>query len=208
MLVLKRRQPGTDGQIRSSQEYAEFQLQQRSGSGVREDIRPDEVQEEVETETPEVDDGETTGGLQAEPGGAPVPTAAFSKLEGDSSMWSEVDMRRTETLQGELSARSWARRGPARTRCSDAAAGSWSWAIRWPTGAPCGDATAVFACGRRERRKAVPRRHLGPGQSGGQWGRRVAMPQRGLGLGPSGGRQERCEAVPRRGLGLGQSGDR
>ena len=32
---------------------------------VREDIRPDEARGEVETETPEVDDGETAGGLQA-----------------------------------------------------------------------------------------------------------------------------------------------
>ena len=55
-------------------------------------IRPDEVRGEVETETPEVDDGETTGGLQAKPGGAPVTTATFSELAGDSLMWSKVEM--------------------------------------------------------------------------------------------------------------------
>ena len=51
---------------------------------VREDIRADEAQVEVERETPEIDDGETTGDLQANLGGAPVTTAAFSELEGDS----------------------------------------------------------------------------------------------------------------------------
>ena len=58
----------------------------------QENIRPDEVRGEVETETPEVDDGETTGGLQAKPGGAPVTTATFSELAGDSLMWSKVEM--------------------------------------------------------------------------------------------------------------------
>ena len=53
---------------------------------VREDIRFDEARGEVETETPEVDDGEATGGLQANPGETPVTTAAFSELEGDSAM--------------------------------------------------------------------------------------------------------------------------
>ena len=53
-----------------------------------------------------MDDGEMTGGLQSKPGGAPVTTAAFSELEGDSAMWSKVEMRPTETLQGELEARS------------------------------------------------------------------------------------------------------
>ena len=80
-----------------------------------------------------MDDGETTGDLQAKPGGAPVITAAFSELEGDPVKWSKVEMWPTETLQGELAARSWTMRVPAGTRCSDAAVGSWSWTKRWPT---------------------------------------------------------------------------
>ena len=100
--------------------------------GVREAIRPDEARGrgEVETETPEVDDGETTGGLEAKPKGAPVIAAAFSELEGDSSMWSKVEMWSTETLQGELAARSWTKRGPVGMQWSDTAAGSWYWTIR------------------------------------------------------------------------------
>ena len=65
-----------------------------------------------------------------------MTTAAFSELEGDSVMWSKVDMCPTEMLQGEVAARSWAKRGPAGARWDDAAAKSWSWTINWPTGAP------------------------------------------------------------------------
>ena len=35
-----------------------------------------------------------------------MTTAAFSYLEGDSAMWSKVEMWPTETLQGDLAARS------------------------------------------------------------------------------------------------------
>ena len=83
---------------------------------VRKYIRPDEAGGEVETETPEVDDGETTGGLQAKPGGAPVKTVAFSELEGDLAMWSKVDIWPTETLQDDLMARPWTKRGSVGTR--------------------------------------------------------------------------------------------
>ena len=40
-----------------------------------------------------VDGGETTGGLEAEPGGAPVSTAAFSGHEGGplTEMRAEID---------------------------------------------------------------------------------------------------------------------
>ena len=103
---------------------------------VREDTRPDEVQGEVETETLEVDIGETTRGLQAKPGGAPVTTAASYELEGDLSMWSKVEMWLIETLQGELMARSWATHGPTGKRRSDAAAGSGSCTKWWPVGTP------------------------------------------------------------------------
>ena len=50
---------------------------------VRQNIRPNEARGEVETETPDVDDEETTGGLEAKPGAVPMTTAAFSDLEGD-----------------------------------------------------------------------------------------------------------------------------
>ena len=52
----------------------------------REDIRPDEAREKIETDVPGVEDGDATGGLKAEPGKALVTTAGFSELEGDSSM--------------------------------------------------------------------------------------------------------------------------
>lgn len=45
----------------------------------------------VETETPEVGDGETTGGVEAKPGGVPAAPVAFSELEGDS-MGSRAEM--------------------------------------------------------------------------------------------------------------------
>ena len=83
-----------------------------------------------------MDDRETTDGLQAKPRGAPETKAAFSELEGDSSMRMEVEMCMTETLHGRLTVRSWTKEGSTRTRCIDGTAGSWSWAIRWPTGAP------------------------------------------------------------------------
>ena len=69
----------------------------------------------VETETPEVDDGKTTGGLETKPGGAPVTTAAFSELESDSEMYSKLDMLAIETLQGQLTERSWTRPWPVGT---------------------------------------------------------------------------------------------
>ena len=53
-----------------------------------------------------MDDGDTTVGLQAKPGEAPATRAAFSELEGDSAMWSKVDMCPTEMLQGESMTRS------------------------------------------------------------------------------------------------------
>ena len=80
----------------------------------------------METETPEVDNGEMTGGLQAKPGGAPVKTVDFSELEGDSAMWSKADISPTETLQDELMARPWTKRGSVGTRLGDDAEGSWS----------------------------------------------------------------------------------
>ena len=46
----------------------------------------------IETETPEVGDGETMGGLRAKPGGAPGDAAAFSELEGDSAMETRAEM--------------------------------------------------------------------------------------------------------------------
>ena len=46
----------------------------------------------VGTETPKAGDGETMGGLEAKPGGAPADIAAFSDLEDDSAMGSRVDM--------------------------------------------------------------------------------------------------------------------
>ena len=46
----------------------------------------------VETETPEVGDGETTGNLEAKLGGPPVATPAFSELKGYSAMGSRVYM--------------------------------------------------------------------------------------------------------------------
>ena len=46
----------------------------------------------IGTETLIVGDGETTGGLEAKPGGAPTDTAAFSELEGDSTMESRAEM--------------------------------------------------------------------------------------------------------------------
>ena len=59
---------------------------------VREEIRPDEVREVVGTEALEVDDGETMGGLEVKPEGAPATTAVLSELEGDSAMESRVEM--------------------------------------------------------------------------------------------------------------------
>ena len=41
---------------------------------------------------PKVGDGETAGGLEVKPEGAPPATAAFSELEGDSAMGSKVEM--------------------------------------------------------------------------------------------------------------------
>ena len=43
-------------------------------------------------------DGETTGGLEAKPEGAPAAMAAFSELEGDSAMEFRVEMLPTGTL--------------------------------------------------------------------------------------------------------------
>ena len=80
-----------------------------------------------------------------------MTTAAFSELEGDSLMRPEVEMWPTETLQGELTARSLAKHGPTGTRRSDAAAGSWSWTKWWPVGrreaVPRGVLVKVVACG-------------------------------------------------------------
>lgn len=45
----------------------------------------------VETETPEVGDGETMGGLKAKLAETPSTTAAFSKLESDSAMGSTAE---------------------------------------------------------------------------------------------------------------------
>ena len=46
----------------------------------------------VGTEAPEVDDGETMGGLGANPEGAPATSATFSELEGGSAIESRVEM--------------------------------------------------------------------------------------------------------------------
>ena len=92
-----------------------------------------------------MDDGETTGGLHAKPGGTPVTTAAFAELEGDSAMWSNVEMWPTETLQCELAARSWKKRVPAGTRC---------------VGMRRRGLGLIRSGGRRERREAVPQRDL------------------------------------------------
>ena len=75
-------------------------MQPRSGSG-------SEKMSDLtrhEDRSPEVNDGETTGGLQAKPGGVPVTAAAFAELEIDSAMWLNVEMWPTETLQCELGA--------------------------------------------------------------------------------------------------------
>ena len=115
-----------------------------------------------------MDDGETTGGLQAKTGGAPVTTAAFSKLEGESAMWPEVEMWPTETLQGELTARSWTKRGSAGGNAEQ----------RCRRGLDLGRFV-----GQRERREAVPRRGLGLGESGGWWERMKRCRRGVLGLG-------------------------
>lgn len=54
-----------------------------------------------------------TGGLEAHPGGAPATTVTSSELEDDSAMELKVEMWRTETLQGELTVKSWAKHRPA-----------------------------------------------------------------------------------------------
>ena len=50
--------------------------------------------------------------METKPGGAPETTAAFSELESDSEMYSKLDMRLIETLQGQLTERFWIRRWP------------------------------------------------------------------------------------------------
>ena len=47
---------------------------------------------------PMVDSGETTGGLEAEPGGAPVFTVAFSEPTSGLAVESRVEIRRTKLL--------------------------------------------------------------------------------------------------------------
>ena len=47
---------------------------------------------------PMVDGGETTGGLEAEPGGAPVSTVAFSGHGGGSSAEMRVEIGPTKVL--------------------------------------------------------------------------------------------------------------
>ena len=59
-----------------------------------------------------MEDGETADGMETKPGGAPETTAAFSELESDSEMYSKLDMRLIETLQGQLTERFWIRRWP------------------------------------------------------------------------------------------------
>ena len=46
----------------------------------------------IETETPEMADGETMGGLRAKPGRAPADAVAFSELDGVSAMEARAEM--------------------------------------------------------------------------------------------------------------------
>ena len=103
---------------------------------------PDKTRGEVGTETLEVDDRETTGGLHAKPGEAPVTTAAFSELECDSAMWLKEE---------ERCKASW-RRGLEQTVCRRERV------VAMPRrGLGLGPTD-----GRRERREEVPRRGLDP----------------------------------------------
>ena len=61
----------------------EFQLLRRRSSGS--ETRPDEGGGGMGSETLQVSNGETMGGLKAKPGRAPVVTAAFAELEGSST---------------------------------------------------------------------------------------------------------------------------
>ena len=47
---------------------------------------------------PMVDSGETTGGLQAKPGGAPMITGAFSGMTSGLAVESRVEIRSTKWL--------------------------------------------------------------------------------------------------------------